>query len=257
MPTEPANRPEQFARVAGSPGESPKIIGLLRIFWPVLLVLFLAGYLTRSAWPAPTLPPTAIGAGFLTLAGILAWLMTLGRERLHSFMKGARGEEWVARILSFLPASYRVYHGVPERAGKIRSGGDYDHVVVGPTGIFLIETKNWEGRIQVQDGQILYNGERPTRPPIDQVKEAASVLRQDLRRSVHHGLDVQPVLCFVDASLPDGRTGAAGVLICTSQTLIDVLTEETEALLPRDIQETAGQYLDERVKVWPEPPIRS
>lgn len=252
-----AKRPDEFARVAGSPGEAPKIAGLLRIIWPFLLVLFLAGYLTRAAWPVPPLSATLIGAGFLALAGLLAALMTLGRDRLQSFLKGAQGEEWVARILSFLPASYDVYHGVPTKEGSIQSASDYDHIVIGPTGIFLIETKHWEGRIQVQDNRILCDGQEPTRPPIDQVKEAASGLRQDLRTAIHHGLDLQPVLCFVDGHLQDGYTGAAGVLICTSHTLTDIITEESEAPLPRDVQVRIREYLDERVQSWPAPTQRS
>ena len=253
MSSPAAKRPDQFARVAGSPGEVPKIAGLFRIVWPFLLVLFLAGYLTRAAWPAPPLSATLIGAGFLALAGMLAALMTLGRDRLQSFLKGAQGEEWVARILAFLPATFDVYHGVPEKSGSIRSASDYDHIVIGPTGIFLVETKHWEGRIQVQDNRILCNGQEPTRPPIDQVKLAASHLRQDLRDAIHHGLDVQPVLCFVDGHLQDGRTGSAGVLICTSHTLPDVLTEQPDAPLPRDVQIRIRDYLDARVRTWPQP----
>jgi len=70
----------------------------------------------------------------------------------ESFLIGARGEEEVIRALSFLPDSYHVLNDVNlhfDRAIYWKKYRQYvkncqiDHVVVGPTGIFLLETKNW------------------------------------------------------------------------------------------------------------------
>lgn len=246
MSASPQDRitPEQFARVAGSPGETPRLAGLVRVLWPFFLLLFVAGYLVRAAWPVPVLGATGIGAGFLTLAGVLAWSVTFGRHRLESFLKGARGEEWVARALSFLPASYRVYHGLTSADGKL--GSDYDHVVVGPTGIFLIETKSWNGRITVRDGRVLYDGIEPDRPPLDQVKNAAAQLRKELREQGAQKAEVYPVLCFAQGQIQDGRTGAAGVLICTADLLCELLREKSDEPPSRTVQEQVIYYLDRR-----------
>lgn len=240
--------PEQFARVAGSPGEAPRIAGLMWVLWPFFFLALAAGYLIRAAWPFPTLGNTEIGAGFLALAGVLAWSVTLGRQRLESFLKGARGEESVARALSFLPAAYRVFHGLPS-ADRRLGGSDYDHVVVGPTGIFLIETKSWNGRISVRDGRVLYDGKEPDRAPLEQVKAAAGALRKELREQAHQDLDVHPILCFAQGYVQDGRIGASGVLICTAHTLCDVLQEQTYASLPRALQEQTAYHLAQRAGV--------
>ncbi len=239
--------PDQFARVAGSPGETPRFAGLLRVLWPFLLLTFAAGYLVRAAWPVPALGTTEIGAAFLALAGVLAWSVTAGRHRLESFLKGARGEESVARALSFLPAPHRVYHGLPSADGLL-GGGDYDHVVVGPAGIFLVETKSWYGRITVRDGAVLYDGNQPDRPPLEQVKDAAGALRRELRERVYRKLDVQPVLCFAQGYVQDGRAGTSGVLICTVHTLTDVLQEPPDVPLSQGIQEQVAYYLDHRTR---------
>lgn len=216
----------------------------MRVLWPVSLLLFVAGYLVRAAWPVPTLDATVIGAGFLALAGVLAWSVTFGRHRLESFLKGARGEEWVARSLSFLPASYRIYHGLTSADGKL--GADYDHVVVGPTGIFLIETKNWNGRISVRDGRVLYDGMDPYRPPLDQVKNAAVQLRRELREQGARTAEVYPILCFAQGQIQDGRIGAAGVSICTVDLLCEVLQETSDDPPSRTVQEQAIYYLNRR-----------
>ena len=239
-------RPEHFAQVRGSPGQVPRAAGLVRVIWPFFLLAAVAGYLVRAAWPWPPMGATAIGAGFLTAAGALAWSVTIGRHRLQSFLKGARGEEWVARTLSFLPAPFRVYHGLPFQAARLGRTSDYDHVVVGPTGVFLVETKHWAGRISVRDGRVLYNNEEPDRPPLEQVKDAATALRRELREAVHPQLEVHPVLCFVDGHLPEGRAGTGGVMICTSHTLIDLLQEKPDQPLTKSVLDQTAYYLDRR-----------
>ena len=39
------NTKNSFAKVYGSPGEAPIIIGLVKAFWPLLLICFLLGYI--------------------------------------------------------------------------------------------------------------------------------------------------------------------------------------------------------------------
>ena len=42
------NTKDAFAKVFGSPGEAPIIIGLVKAFWPLLLICFLLGYIFRA-----------------------------------------------------------------------------------------------------------------------------------------------------------------------------------------------------------------
>jgi len=69
-----------------------------------------------------------------------------------SFLIGATGEEIVIKELSKLPDTYYIFNEYKMRLGKSvysKNTHDYvrscriDHLVVGPTGIFIIETKNW------------------------------------------------------------------------------------------------------------------
>jgi len=68
---------------------------------------------------------------------------------------GAIGEEAVIRELKLLPDSYSVFNDVNLsffRSIRWRKYNEYvkscqiDHVVVGPGGVFLIETKNWSAK---------------------------------------------------------------------------------------------------------------
>lgn len=244
--TTPPTSPDRYARVAGSPGETPRLLGLFKVSWPFFLIFAVAGYLLGAVWPLPELRPLTLGMLFLALAGVTAFVVTHSRTRLEHFMSGARGEEGVAHILAFLPAPCRVFHGISARA--IRSSptvGDLDHVVVGPPGVFVVETKNWKGPVRIRDGEILYEGRVPDRPPLEQVKQGAADLRRHLHGEIGTEIHVQPVLCFASGSIPGGRTGAGGVIICNRHTVLDVIQEGGERALSKDLQRKVVMCLDQ------------
>ena len=55
--------------------------------------------------------------------------------------------------LSELPADFVVVNDVSKRFGNI------DHVVIGPTGVYVIDTKNWTGSVKADgQGELLWNG---------------------------------------------------------------------------------------------------
>ena len=234
----------KYARVVGSPGEWARFAGLVRALWPLFLIAVAFGYLLRAILPMPPFGETAAGFLFLVLAGGLAWAAALKGKRLELFMKGARGEEWVAHELAFLPASYVVFHGVRmEKRGFLARHGDYDHVVVGPSGVFLVETKNWSGRITIQDGQILCNGLKPDRSPLDQVKTAAAELRQRLGKSLKSPPAAQPIICFAAGQLAGGQQGIAGVMLCDLSNLNILIQESHDESLPETTQAEVAAFL--------------
>ena len=68
---------------------------------------------------------------------------------------GAIGEREVGSLLSRLPAGWTVFHAVPVGDGE----ADIDHLVVGPGGVFVVNTKNHEGaRIWVGERTVMVNG---------------------------------------------------------------------------------------------------
>jgi hypothetical protein len=62
-----------------------------------------------------------------------------------NYRKGQVGERRVTKALSTnLTGDYSLFDDVMLQSMK---GGNIDHIVVGPTGIFVIETKNFKGKI--------------------------------------------------------------------------------------------------------------
>jgi hypothetical protein len=73
----------------------------------------------------------------------------------RAWRRGAAGEEEVARQLDKLGPSWRVIHSVPVGSNDT----DIDHVVIGPPGVFTLNTKNHLGkRVTVYEYAIYVGG---------------------------------------------------------------------------------------------------
>jgi hypothetical protein len=221
MESSGALRSSRFARVYGSPGEAPRVLGLLRAFWPLLVICFITGYLLRALLPHPELGLSQVGILFVLVAAATAMLLAWGDRRLGNFLKGAKGEEWVAHELAFLSSEYTVFNGLRLGGGK----QNFDHIIVGPAGIFVVETKNWKGAVEFRDGKLFAGGREPSRPPLRQVKAAAAELLACLDQAECGDLPVHSVLCFLGTKLPEEIMNVNGVVVCTGSRLIDVLQE--------------------------------
>jgi hypothetical protein len=155
----------------------------------VLLIAEAALFAVAGAWWWPLLLVALIPIVVLarsTLRGGVLDPVGLGR--------GIQGEERVAGILSGLePEGYRALHEVD--IGR----GDADHVLVGPTGVFVIETKEWQGRFYPRHGHLMFN-QRSADQVVTQVTAAAIAIRRRLRRA---GIDVwvQAVIASTSASV--------------------------------------------------------
>lgn len=69
-----------------------------------------------------------------------------------SWYKGLEGENLVLNYLNTLPKDYFVFNDVNLPGKK----GNIDHVVIGPNGIFTIETKNYGGKYYIKGNQWFY-----------------------------------------------------------------------------------------------------
>ena len=126
------------------------------------------------------------------------------RGKLRSLRQGEEGERIVAQAIEqdLIPQGYVVFHDVPlEKDGR---NFNVDHLLVGPNGIFAIETKNYtkpgKGSTEVKyDGKtILWCGKHHTE--CDEIGQSMSVA-QSAKKLIDElsGLSVfvQPVLCAV------------------------------------------------------------
>ncbi|MFO1522865.1 MAG: nuclease-related domain-containing protein [Kiritimatiellia bacterium] len=217
--------PKSFARVSGSPGTNARVAGALRVLTPVVALLSVTGVCLGLALPVPRIP-TPYNAFLLIIcaAGIVA-TVRWGRERLNNYLVGAQGEEVAGRTLALLPNPYRVYHGVP-----IGLSRDLDHVVCGPTGLWVIETTAREGRVSVRGTEILVDGEPMTFSPVEKARRASEELREALRRRAGVAPEVRAAVCFSGGGLSPDPATVEGVALTTPDSLCRLLTRPGEPL---------------------------
>jgi len=152
---------------------------------------------TRYLLKTPPNPiPTTI---FAAIAVILAFI--LGRRALrksYDMRAGIWGERYVGAVLDELRVDgFQIVHDVPDKKGNI------DHVVIGPGGVFTIETKTRTKRAGARDKKIFYDGEciladglKPDRDPIAQAHAQARQIREILKDQTTEDVSVQPVVTY-------------------------------------------------------------
>ncbi|MEO5956239.1 MAG: nuclease-related domain-containing protein [Nitrospiraceae bacterium] len=162
-----------------------------------LFLILLAG-LEWVRWWVP-IPPHPFPSTTLAVAAIIyTWRKRLPFvTMIRNLRLGRDGERVVGELLEPLrEKGYRVFHDIP--------GPDFnvDHVIVGPAGIFTIETKT---KTKPMDGRptILYDGQairlkdgRSFRKPLTQARAQAQWLANLLNDGRRATFTVHPVVVF-------------------------------------------------------------
>jgi hypothetical protein len=210
----------------GIAGENARFVGLLSVFLPMFAAIFIAGYIIGIASPIKNLSTTIIGILLLCLALAFGIAIVLSRKKLTLYYKGAKGEEDVASELTRLSDDYVIFNDFsPERSNLFKPQRNIDHIAVGPSGIFIIETKNWSADISLDKGQILYNGKKPNTPPLQQARDLTKVTKEWLEDQLDEDVDLtyHPVVCFASNQIKDSNIYVSGVQVCNLTALTDCI----------------------------------
>jgi len=137
-----------------------------------------------------------------------------------------------ARALAELPAQgWRVFHDLRWPG---RRYANIDHLVVGPTGVFVIDTQAWSGDLEVGDGVLRLDGRRRDRSLLAATDAAAALA--ELLPGLDAG-EVNAVLCL-DRDEP--VFGWAGdVMVCSLANLVTLLKSRPSLLDAASVAHTA------------------
>ncbi len=211
----------------GIPGEWARVRGTVLSLWPLFLSFATLGaFLTAMCIGRHTLVFAGLSIASLIVT-IKAW--NKGLQRVNSFFLGARGEERVAGLLALLPNTYHIFHDFV--------AGNYhvDHVLVGPTGVFSIETKTWNYPVTVEEGTILYNGHVPNKSPAAQcVKEADAV--KEVLAQLGCPLSVKPVLCFASDTFQPCELDVGASFVINANKLVAWITALPQTLSASELE---------------------
>jgi hypothetical protein len=125
----------------------------------------------------------AVVAGFLLhpILGLVCVLVSAAPARrqytkLTSYRKGIVGEELVSTLLARLSDDFCLVNDVTLHGHR----GNIDHVLIGPCGVVVIETKNYQGLVTCDRNEWFQNGRR-IRNVSKQARGAARALRDWLK----------------------------------------------------------------------------
>lgn len=213
-----------MASIHGVAGEWARVKGTVLGLWPLFAGVFAAGCSAAYAFCDP-----AVGGALFVVAAVwCAVSLARGLRHVERYFKGARGEERVAGILQHLPDGYHVFNDF------VACGRHVDHVVVGSGGVFAVETKFWLGRVTLEDGHILLDGQLTDRPPLRQVLKEAEAVRNELAKRGWRG-EVTPVLAFASDTFEAKIAESGGVVIINSNALETSFASVRTVLPPAEL----------------------
>jgi hypothetical protein len=117
-------------------------------------------------------------------------------EEARRWRAGAEGERRVADALRCLPSDqWTVLHDLP--IGD--RGANVDHLVIGPGGVFTVNTKHVAGNVWVAERALLVAGNKTAYLPkaTGEARRVSQLLEVALGKPVR----VWPVIAFVDTSI--------------------------------------------------------
>lgn len=157
--------------------------------------------------------------------------------------EGARGEFRVGEELDKLHKDgFHVFHDWYSGRGNV------DHFVVGPQGVFAIETKSWDGEISCAGGALLRDG-KPLygKDPLKQAKGEAADVSRAIKESRDVSLWVSPILCFSRAELRCYEI-VGGVLLADVGSLRRVILEQPERYPPQRVN-SISYFLERHLQI--------
>ncbi|WP_156160883.1 nuclease-related domain-containing protein [Demequina maris] len=155
-------------------------------------------------------------------------------ESIAAFAKGAEGEEIVGSLLASLPTDeWHVLHSIP-----LKSIGDVDHLVIGPPGLVVINTKNHTGRRVVvgADGLRVDGVERDHLP---QIGRQSRVVANHVRDVTHLSVPTVAVVAVVVSKTSDLEVSSspADVRVVASGSLVETLESLEVHQTPTDSEQ--------------------
>jgi hypothetical protein len=242
-----ADRPVVAVRVRASVGRPG---GSAQATWRQMRAAEWADWMRTLPWRIAVTLGIGVGGGVLgrllvpqlsLMVGVLAataagWgLRFRPSPEARAWRRGAAGERRTARLLGPLERhGWAVLHdlAVP------RSRANIDHFVIGPGGVFVIDSKQYRGRLQLDRYGRLWHGRYPLGPTLQVVSfeadQAALVLTDP-------DVVVVPIVAVHGAQVPWGKVVMDGVPVVAARRLPSMLRQLPAVLGPERVAVLADQ----------------
>jgi Nuclease-related domain len=242
-----AGRPVVAVRVRASVGRPG---GSAQARWRRLRAAEWAAWTRTLPWRVAATLGIGAGAGLLgsliaprlrlVLGGLAAVAAGWGlrfrpsREAI-AWRRGTAGERRTARLLGPLEQlGWVVLHDLVDRGSR----ANIDHLAIGPGGIFVVDSKQYRGRLQLDGSGRLWHGRYPLAPTLQAVSLEAD---QAARVLPNPGVVVVPIVAVHGAQVPWGKVVMNGVPIVPARRLPSMLRQLPAVLGPERVAWLADQ----------------
>jgi Nuclease-related domain len=151
----------------------------------------------------------------LAVAALVGWRLRFRpSEQARTWQRGAHGERRTARLLDRLTRDgFVVFHdlAVPDSPANV------DHLVIGPTGVFVIDSKQWTGSVHQSSDGMAWHNHYPLARTLETVHWEAETIGRLL------GTRIATLLCVHGAHIHGGGVHAQGVAIVPAHLLRSAL----------------------------------
>jgi hypothetical protein len=152
-----------------------------------------------------------------------------------AWRRGAAGERRTARLLAPLERhGWAVLHDLAIPGSR----ANLDHLVIGPGGVFVIDSKQYRGCLQLDPTGRLWHGRYPLAPTLRAVSweadQAALVLPDP-------GMAVVPIVAVHGTQVPWGKVVVEGVPVVAARRLPSMLCALPAVLAPERVADLANQ----------------
>lgn len=157
----------------------------------------------------------------------------------RSWYTGATGERAVAARLSALPPGWTVLHSLPVG----RNGADIDHLVVGPGGVFTVNTKHHvDASLWVAGRTVLVTGS--SRPIVQKAEGEARRVDRIVAAVLADPPAVRPVIAVVGAKRMRVRHAPKVVTVLRAEQLRRFFRSQPERLSPAEVRALVTRFED-------------
>jgi len=226
----------------------------LALSLPPAAALILLWVTTRFSGSAQLIGLVAVVLGLLAALFFAARYLIAKIEESNNRYLGFFGERMVAESLEPLKQEgWRVFHDVP--CGDANTPFNIDHVVVGPGGVFAVETKTRrKGRSRdgfaaheiIYDGQVLAYPWGEDRHGLDQALRQARWLEDWLAQLLGRRAAVRAILTFPGWQII--RRGNGPILVLSPKEIIAAVRPAGMTTLSPKEQDLIAQQLDTRCR---------
>jgi hypothetical protein len=152
-----------------------------------------------------------------------------------AWRRGAAGERRTARLLEQLERhGWAVLHDLAVPGSR----ANLDHLAIGPGGVFVIDSKQYRGRLQLDPSGRLWHGRYPLAYTLQAVSFEADQAAQVLPDP---GVVVLPVVAVHGAQVPWGKVVMDGVPVVAARRLPSMLRALPMVLGPERVAGLADQ----------------